>query len=210
MLLRALGLPGGSQVSIESREKADQEAPTPSPVSNRAPAFHLFYIILSITFPAIKTFCRFRKSFFGTSDPTQHFPCHRRGTKTQRGLVCPRSCSLLKTASRSIADFPSPNSLPIHPPSPSCPPRGRFNNHKQEAFISEITVVVQNRKIDAFISTPREREAGCTGALAMGICSSEELSWGCGDGNQTLRDTHWSHPQGIRGRGPPALFPTRV
>ena len=119
MLLRALGLLGDTQLSIESREKADQEAPTPSPFANRAPAFHLFYIVLSITFPAIKTFCCFRKTLFGTSDPTQHFPRHRWGTETQRGLVRPRSCSLLKTASRSIADFSSPNSDPeksSHPP----------------------------------------------------------------------------------------------
>ena len=74
MLLRALGLPGGSQVSIESREKADQEAPTPSPFANRALAFHLFYIILSITFPAIKTFCRFRKTFL--EPQTQHSTSH--------------------------------------------------------------------------------------------------------------------------------------
>lgn len=47
----------------------------------------------------------------------------------------------------------------------------QINNHKPEVFISEITVVGLNRKIDAFISTHWEDKAGCGLVLVADICT---------------------------------------
>lgn len=46
----------------------------------------------------------------------------------------------------------------------------QINNHKPEVFISEITVVGLNKKIDAFISTHWEDKAGCGLVLVADIC----------------------------------------
>lgn len=148
----------------------------------------------------IKTFCHFKKIFFLSLRPITILAYHRWETEAQRAVAGLRSCSLLKAALRSVPGFPSLGSYPdqsAHPlihPSPAVQHEADLITTKQEAFISEITVVVQNRKTDAFISTLWEQEAGRGWPLVVGICSSGELSRRRGAG---YRDTVVSPASGM-------------
>jgi hypothetical protein len=63
----------------------------------------------------------------------------------------------------------------------------QINNHKLEVFISGITVVELNRKIDAFISTHWEDKAGCGLVLVADICT-QRLSLRCKAGKRNHKD----------------------
>lgn len=72
--------------------------------------------------------------------------------------VCPPTTSLSNIQT---------NLLPSHlPPTVQ---HAQINNHKLEVFITEITVVGLNRKINAFIITHWEDKAGCGLVLVAGI-----------------------------------------
>lgn len=86
----------------------------------------------------------------------------------------------------------------------------QINNHKPEVFISEITVVGLNRKIDAFISTHWEDKAGCRLVLVAGNCT-QRLSLR----REVRKGKSWGPRAGIHsaaafGSQLPAYFPVQV